>query len=169
MILGTAKGILQWGRGIAAAESRDVPRDPAGHQVASMGPRHCCRGITDPTNDIDIAAGASMGPRHWCRGIRRRASPSPRQPGSFNGAAALLPRNPGALQRRAHRLAASMGPRHCCRGIRRHSQRWPWAQQSFNGAAALLPRNLDRLAQIALRVRIASMGPRHCCRGISSR
>ncbi len=109
---------------------------------ASMGPRHCCRGIQDPANKSAAAFEASMGPRHCCRGIHA----------GLCGWHALSD--------------ASMGPRHCCRGIRctrrtvaagtallqwgrgiaaaesqsdrQIRRRCLWC---FNGAAALLPRN----------------------------
>ncbi len=133
---------LQWGRGIAAAESWEHITQHSDQITASMGPRHCCRGIDSVLHSRlrhpallqwgrGIAAAesitaalpfrhiqlASMGPRHCCRGILRR----PRG------------RNDGLL--------ASMGPRHCCRGISPPSDAQDTIDRSFNGAAALLPRN----------------------------
>ncbi len=122
--------------GVYAARSKVVG------EIASTGPRHCCRGSRSTARSattrrrmlqrgLGIAAedrpmldrlvvrvvGASTGPRHCCRG-------------SAHARSAL---------RRARR--ASTGPRHCCRGSERGGQS-----------------RADRRG-------VASTGPRHCCRG----
>ena len=110
---------LQWGRGIAAAESSWWTR----------------RRSTRPK-------------LQWGRGIAAAewiATRSPRRrPGSFNGAAASLPRNVEPEIAKSINFCASMGPRHRCRGIQDEQQ------------------HPDRDPH-------ASMGPRHRCRGIRSR
>ncbi len=190
---GSSDGLvrLQWGRGIAAAES------------ASLW------GV------LLTIANASMGPRHCCRGIRARRSSILLVKSSFNGAAALLPRNQysddggsaddlalqwgrgiaaaesvaGAAEEHQEG-SASMGPRHCCRGIgmvprrnlegnmsfngaaallprnQRHRVEREDRKSRFNGAAALLPRNRTQNPSRSAQRAFASMGPRHCCRGI---
>jgi hypothetical protein len=61
---------LQWGRGIAAAESRADGRDPAGghgrfNGAAALLPRNLRR----MSATLSQSSEASMGPRHCCRGI----------------------------------------------------------------------------------------------------
>ncbi len=122
-----------------------------------MGPRHCCRGIAFKNVTSADHDAASMGPRHCCRGILLRACEGASPTISFNGAAALLPRN----QRRAIEAAerarlASMGPRHCCRGIpivpnndMPSMQALQWGR-GIAAAESLLPRTLsfeDQLLQ----------------------
>ena len=85
--------MLQWGHGIAAVESLQERQSILRHLTASMGPRHCCRGIASFRGREGEMGEASMGPRHCCRGIAGRG------------------------RRYAPLGKASMGPRHCCRGI----------------------------------------------------
>ena len=158
--------VLQWGRGIAAAEfarsgpgrplsrsfngaAASLPRNarlecrPVGAARASMGPRHRCRGMqTVPGLPVST-------PRlQWGRGIAAAESSAgagrSRCTKRFNGAAASLPRN--------------CGPRYSSRGENRR----------FNGAAASLPRNSISPGETGPQGG-ASMGPRHRCRGILAR
>ncbi len=110
--------LLQWGRGIAAAESQ-------GH-LRLVAPRWCFNGAAAllPRNRAPIIVIATCNDYalQWGRGIA--AAESTREDeeigiglGRFNGAAALLPRN---------------------RSDTAYAQ--PKARR-FNGAAALLPRN----------------------------
>ncbi len=86
--------LLQWGRGISAAELPIEPARAGRHVYASMGPRHFSRG----TLPIHVYA---------YQDISR-----------FNGAAAFQPRNYISTGRTSDRLTASMGPRHFSRGTR---------------------------------------------------
>ena len=113
---------LQWGRGIAAAES------PA--RIATGGCLNRFNGAAAslPRNRLrpEDAAGmdrASMGPRHRCRGMAGSAGSAPGPLQGFNGAAASLPRNLAQVTLAAGRQAASMGPRHRCRGMIGHIMR----------------------------------------------
>ncbi len=132
-----ATALLPWNRDKQAIGA-------TGQVLASMGPRHCCRGIA--------LAG------YWRAGSDRR----------FNGATALLPWNPSTRSVVIRsRGVASMGPRHCCRGIFSLM-----LFLSFPCAASMGPRhccrgirNPERLSFSRLQ-HVASMGPRHCCRGI---
>ena len=133
--------MLQWGRGIAAAESgrANLLREP--RCAASMGPRHRCRGIARPLAVADLDAVASMGPRHRCRGIWPtngvNVPETSLQWGRGIAAAEFLPQR--------ERFFGARG---------------------FNGAAASLPRNLERRRVLPCDLG-ASMGPRHRCRGIA--
>ena len=113
--------------------------------LASMRPRHCCRGRRrrDRRSERDRGR-ASMRPRHCCRGRLIVLG------------CLLLNYN-----------SASMRPRHCCRGRPVVSSAGCTVMSScFNEAAALLPRKAYALAEeIEERDAHASMRPRHCCRG----
>ena len=61
---------LQWGHGISAVESGSASGVIPLAWVASMGPRHFCRGIVEHQHPRPREP-ASMGPRHFCRGIVR--------------------------------------------------------------------------------------------------
>ncbi len=136
---------LQWGRGIAAAESPALQAKPLRTDIPSMGPRHCCRGISKMM---------SWQPRHllhlqWGRGIAAAESRECHQ--------ASVP----VLQflQWGRGIAAAES--------RRGTPRWGTRPRTFNGAAALLPRNLPGSKCVTSPRRNPSMGPRHCCRGIS--
>ncbi len=133
---------LQWGRDIAVADRQNYYTDAHALAVASMGPRHRCRGskpMSIPTlrskrlqwgRDIAVADRPTPGP---LGGRRRR----------FNGAATSLSRIAQEKRpQKARSQDASMGPRHRCRGSR------------ATAARECLGRG-------------ASMGPRHRCRGSS--
>ncbi|WHZ15034.1 MAG: hypothetical protein OJF52_001875 [Nitrospira sp.] len=61
--------MLQWGHGISAVESvKSIVTKDQG-VIASMGPRHLCRGIGWVNGIRQHSSCASMGPRHLCRGI----------------------------------------------------------------------------------------------------
>ena len=133
---------LQWGHGISAVELRFDQAKPSSVGLASMGPRHFCRGIPTCPKCRELPYEASMGPRHFCRGIRGWAGP------------------------RIRRRDASMGPRHFCRGINRGvmpptalTAQLQWG----HGISAV--ELLVVVAGVTGRPR-ASMGPRHFCRGI---
>ena len=138
------------------------------HSVASMRPRHCCRGRPMATEDGGtLYSVASMRPRHCCRG-----------------------RQGGAAQVGTAQFGASMRPRHCCRGrpsstsfgiaaspcfneaaalLPRKASRGHLAchgtARCFNEAAALLPRKAGLVCARTAPAHLASMRPRHCCRG----
>ena len=85
---------------------------------------------------------ASMRPRHYCRGYQAdRLATEAANAASFNEAAALLPRI-HAMHRLFSDVAfeASMRPRHYCRGYAWNGVRWMDGARRFNEAAALLPR-----------------------------
>ncbi len=180
---------LQWGRGIDAAEMSaepaaatgmwtrfngaaasmprkfEAPRCQECGNVASMGPRHRCRGNADALRDSREAGPASMGPRHRCRGnlLVRHA---PAVVGTcFNGAAASMPRKCRALKAMEYARFASMGPRHRCRG----NQAVVHRSTEPLGSASMGPRHRCRgnqgTAVLNLAQGTASMGPRHRCRG----
>ena len=85
--------------------------------MASMGPRHCCRGIYSGQ-----VAGTVVDVLQWGHGIAavesKKLDGRPRWVSSFNGATALLPWNHAEARGWEGAHYASMGPRHCCRGIR---------------------------------------------------
>ena len=114
----TARSLLQWGHGIAAVESSELPASAVPVFGASMGPRHRCRGISKAPWAAIRVGDASMGPRHRCRGIRI------------------------SLAGHDDQRAASMGPRHRCRGIVAESHAAASSASGFNGATASLPWNL---------------------------
>ena len=65
---GCVKTVLQWGRGLSAAETPQAARGPMKGEPASMGPRPFSRGndfLALRTHHADIA---SMGPRPFSRG-----------------------------------------------------------------------------------------------------
>ncbi len=130
-----ATALLPWNPHSGGSEGPD--------HGASMGPRHCCRGILQPRAEAIFPLRlASMGPRHCCRGITQSADHRECRRSGFNGATALLPWN----------------RRTAC-----HSPRPLWC---FNGATALLPWNHADCSESQPTGTAASMGPRHCCRGI---
>ena len=160
--------MLQWGHGIAAVESASGGEGTGGRGRASMGPRHCCRGI-----------GIAPCRTGWC-------------PTCFNGATALLPWNPTqspTSHLESHSRfngATALLPWN----LRVQSQmlKWPEQLQWGHGIAAVESEKLVLFAHhrdIVLqwghgiaavesiqpqawagRKGAASMGPRHCCRGI---
>ncbi len=119
--LGRALSRVRRFNGAAALlpRNRADNRRTATAQAASMGPRHCCRGIGHARCAAAPGLRASMGPRHCCRGIQGWVCAE-----RDVGAASMGPRHccrgidggdadpPPAFD------WASMGPRHCCRGIR---------------------------------------------------
>ena len=158
--------MLQWGRGISAAES-----------VILIG--ECDVGLAgfngaaafQPRNLDDMKDSEMMGELQWGRGISAAESWHwLSRPSSwsicFNGAAAFQPRNPP-------RSNTTTTACRCFNGAAAFQPRNPLAEGPeqipplcFNGAAAFQPRNPKRTVPHEL-VKSASMGPRHFSRGIS--
>ena len=85
--------LLQWSRGMSAAEIVRPVRGPDAPEPASMEPRHVCRGNLTPPRKMSV----KMSPLQWSRGmsaaeIRGHPRRCFRDDGCFNGAAACLPR-----------------------------------------------------------------------------
>ncbi len=134
-------------------------------RIASMWPRHCCRGKDCVSVSETFTANASMWPRHCCRGkpptathARKLSSASMWPRHCCRGKYGYMPSGWGFD-------SASMWPRHCCRGKDsqpRHA-RCERRLQCGRGIAAA-----ERLHCLPLQCRghqQASMWPRHCCRG----
>ena len=119
---------LQWGHGISAVESTNRQIIAEKNAIASMGPRHLCRGIELGRPRHKRHQSASMGPRHLCRGIHR------------------------SLYSHYLRYVASMGPRHLCRGIPDNPAHRLRPVLGFNGATASLPWNHARAAPAGVRL-----------------
>jgi len=135
---------LQWGRGLAAAESASPEGMSLVGSLPSMGPRPCSRGkVTIRRRGSGRPGRPSMGPRPCSRGKRTSGFVrSADRAWAFNGAAALQPRK--AFNGYRPRAIGS-GP--------------------FNGAAALQPRK-DQDYRGGIRESSSpSMGPRPCSRG----
>ncbi len=131
---------LQWGRDIAVADRRE-PVGPLLATALLQWGRDIAvadrRAAVDGTDASDIA---SMGPRHRCRGSSLRDTSRRRRRGCFNGAATSLSRIELAPSGLLRVLVASMGPRHRCRGSLQKRLHGLYAVASFNGAATSLSR-----------------------------
>ena len=129
--------MLQWSRGITAAETHQDRHVRRLHR-ASMEPRHHCRGNGEVLATAEQPSTASMEPRHHCRGntdgVDRRIRVAELQWSRGITAAETPDRNGAECGR-----GASMEPRHHCRG---NVTRTTLSAMSggFNGAAASLPR-----------------------------
>ena len=156
---------LQWGHGTNAVESGAHGGAGGPGRVASMGPRHECRGEGEAwlipykrselqwghgTNAVERALGgqgghsrdcASMGPRHECRG---EAASGP-----------IVTIGAASLQWGHGTNAVESKTSH---GFTNESSPLQWG----HGTNAVESRRRERLP---LHVRLASMGPRHECRG----
>ncbi len=134
-------------------------------RMASMRPRHRCRGNRVDDRSRDIHLHASMRPRHRCRGNRRCMAMF-----CATLAASMRPRhrcrgNPyGPVTSGAGPTWASMRPRHRCRGNPWHCGTRRAGYGGFNEAAASLPRKSGSEILVP-RQQLASMRPRHRCRG----
>ena len=162
-----SKKLLQWGRGLAAAEMHDREQQPAEQGRASMGPRPCGRGnvlgvwaLQRPRGCFNGAA--ALRPRksrrhcpearhfhrlQWGRGLAAAEMMNHRKHACSSLDASMGPRPCGRgnvvsiAMTRVERLA-SMGPRPCGRG--NLGRRWQRSgQPGFNGAAALRPRKSE--------------------------
>ena len=108
---------------------------------------------------------ASMRPRHVCRGKAHRTEARLRCSASFNEAPACLPGKARPDHLHLGPLDASMRPRHVCRGKRqRRSGGWI-AHPGFNEAPACLPGKGSASPFAISPQTTASMRPRHVCRG----
>ena len=125
-------------RGMVVIEPLGISATPA-----SMGPRLFSRGmyqgdLADQILDRELQWGRGCSAAEW----RTRPAPFFAEDQSFNGAAAVQPRN--GLDNRIHTfesLLASMGPRLFSRGMAEPPAPKPPPKSSFNGAAAVQPRN----------------------------
>ncbi len=160
------QSLLQWGHGIAAVESISTKGAPVLGYCFNGATASLPWNQSPGLDVLMLNCMASMGPRHRCRGIKSRRTCNGSVLNRFNGATASLPWNqtvwaahplggcgfngataslpwnlPVAGDFRVSLAQASMGPRHRCRGISPHAAETP---QSSG----------------------ASMGPRHRCRGI---
>ncbi len=134
------KLVLQWGRGVSAAEMGVHGKRTETPTAASMGPRRFSRGNRDATRRTGDMASASMGPRRFSRGNLGVAVVTGTSTCRFNGAAAFQPRKSycaGIFTRATQKLQWG-------RGVSAAEIRY-WRLTtsrllSFNGAAAFQPR-----------------------------
>ena len=163
--------------------------DRLGHNDASTGPRHRCRGwARAAAGGVFPISTCSTGPRHRCRGWRQASrSIASRRLSRFNGASASMPRMgmsarkaerpPVGLQRglgidaqdgwREARRAfdttqyASTGPRHRCRG-------WQGGGSGNGGTLTLLQRGLGIDAEDGRRTLLECSRSAACFNGASA-
>ena len=183
--------MLQWGRGLSAAEILDRHVALLVGVAASMGPRPFSRGnqLEKPSTsgyDQSFNGAAAFQPRKSRHKRRRLAAVLALQWGrglsaaemttlldrlaaadaGFNGAAAFQPRKFRARRAASRgRLLASMGPRPFSRGNDASPSAHRGHRDCFNGAAAFQPRKSHGQISSTTTTASASMGPRPFSRG----